>query len=83
MVAITVTVSSGGLPISGASVSVAVANPNGAVSSLSGTTGTNGIASLNYKLKKQAPAGTYQASATLVTSGAAPTAPATATFNVQ
>jgi len=62
-VGIMVALSSGGAPVSGASVSVAVTNANGGVNTLTGTTGSNGSVKLNYKLKKQAPAGTYKAQA--------------------
>jgi uncharacterized protein YfaS (alpha-2-macroglobulin family) len=79
-----VTVSASGTPISGASVSVTVANPSGNVTTLSGITASNGVATLNYRLKKQAPAGTYQATARVASSGsAASTAPASTTFLVQ
>jgi hypothetical protein len=62
-VAISVTVTSGGSPVSGAAVSVTVTNPNGATSPLSGTTGTNGVATMNYHLPRKAAKGTYQVQA--------------------
>ena len=68
-VGITVAVSSGGSPVAGASVSVGVTPPSGGTNTLSGTTDSNGVASLSYNLKKQAPAGTYQAQAGLASKG--------------
>jgi NPCBM-associated, NEW3 domain of alpha-galactosidase len=62
-VTIAVTVTSGGSPVSGAAVSVTVTNPNGATSPLSGTTGTNGVATMNYHLQRKAAKGTYQVQA--------------------
>lgn len=82
-VGITVGVTSGGNPVSRASVSASVINPNGNVNTLSGTTGNNGVASLSYKLRKQAPAGRYQAQAVTTVTGASATAGASTTFTVQ
>jgi hypothetical protein len=62
-VAIAVTVTSAGSPVSGAAVSVTVTNPNGATSPLSGTTGINGVATMNYHLPRKAAKGTYQVQA--------------------
>ena len=59
-VAITVTMLYGTTPNAGASVTVTVAAPNGKTATLSGTTGSNGVALLNYKLSNSAVAGTYQ-----------------------
>jgi len=59
-VAITVNLSFGTTPDAGASVSAAVTAPNGRTTTLSGTTGSNGVALLNYKLPNSAAAGTYQ-----------------------
>jgi hypothetical protein len=41
-------------------VTVGMTAPNGRTTNLSGTTGTNGVASLNYRLSNSAAAGTYQ-----------------------
>jgi NPCBM-associated, NEW3 domain of alpha-galactosidase len=76
-VAIAVSVTSGGNAVSGAAVSVQVTKPNGSSSNLSGTTGTNGIASLTYRLQRKATKGTYQAAAS------ANNASASTTFVVQ
>jgi uncharacterized membrane protein len=81
-VKISVSVLSGTTPVSGAAVKVNVINPLGTVTSLSGSTGTNGSLTLNYRLKKQATSGTYQVQA----SGGSTTSPsglATTTFVVQ
>jgi uncharacterized membrane protein len=83
MVNITVTVSSAGTAVAGASVSVNVVNPNGSTSTLSSTTSSNGMASLKYKLKRQAPAGTYQAQANTAATGSSATTGASTTFLVQ
>lgn len=58
-VAITVTMLFGTTPDAGASVTATVTAPNGRGTTLSGTTGSNGIAVLNYKLSNSASAGTY------------------------
>src|SRR6266851_4483586 len=62
-VAISVSVTSGGSPVSGAAVSATVTNPHGSTSPLSGTTGTNGVATMNYHLSRKAAKGTYQVQA--------------------
>jgi len=59
-VAVTVTLLYGTTPDAGASVTAAVTAPNGKTATLSGTTGSNGVALLNYKLSSSATAGTYQ-----------------------
>jgi hypothetical protein len=59
-VAIAVTMLYGTTPDAGASLSVTVMAPNGKTTTLSGTTGSNGVASLNYTLSNSATAGTYQ-----------------------
>jgi NPCBM-associated, NEW3 domain of alpha-galactosidase len=58
-VAINVTMLFGTTPDAGASVAVTVTAPNGRATTLSGTTGSNGVALLNYKLSNSAAAGTY------------------------
>ena len=75
-------------PDAGASVTVTVTSPSGRITTLSGTTGNNGIALLNYKLSKRAAAGTYQvqlgtSSSTASPSAASAMAPPSTTFTVQ
>lgn len=60
-VTVTATVSSGGSPVSGASVTFTITKQSGATVTGSATTGTNGSAVYKYRLKKQDPVGTYQA----------------------
>ena len=60
IVGVTVTMVYGTTPDAGASAAVTVTSPTGRKTTLNGTTGSNGIASLNYKLGKNAVAGTYQ-----------------------
>ena len=76
-VAINVTVLSNGLPASGMAVGTTVTNPKGGVSNLSGTTGSNGVATMNYRLHKQSAKGTYNVQAN------ANSAAASTTFLVQ
>jgi hypothetical protein len=70
-VAITVTMLYGTTPDAGASVTATVTAPNGKTVTLSGTTGSNGVALLNDKLSNSAAAGTYgvQAQASTIRSG--------------
>ena len=70
-VAITVTMLYGTTPDVGASVTAKVTAPNGRSTTLSGTTGSNGVALLNYKLSNSAAVGTYpvQAQAGVAKSG--------------
>ena len=82
-VTITATVLSGGSPDVGASVSVSITSPRGSVTSLSGTTGSNGTAVLGYTLRNKATAGTYQVQASTTASGASTTTAANTTFSVQ
>jgi len=70
-VAITVNLSFGTTPDAGASVSATVTAPNGRTTTLSGTTGSNGVALLNYKLSNSAAAGTYPVQAQLATTKSA------------
>jgi len=62
-VTVTATVSSGGSPVSGASVTFTITKQSGATVTGSATTGTNGLAVYKYRLKRQDPAGTYQVTA--------------------
>lgn len=60
-VTVTASVSSGGSPISGVGVTFTITKQSGATVTGSATTGTNGSAVYKYRLKKQDPAGIYQA----------------------
>jgi M6 family metalloprotease-like protein len=62
-VSIAASVTSGGTPASGASVAFTLTAPNGNMTTQSATTGTNGVATWNYKLNAKSPAGTYSVSA--------------------
>jgi len=62
-VSIIVMLLTGSSPDTGASVTATIAFPNSKTTTLTGTTGSNGVATLIYKLSKRAIAGTYQASA--------------------
>jgi len=76
-VAISVSVTSGANPVSGAAVSVSVNKPTGGTSTFSATTGSNGVAVVNYRLNHKAAKGMYQ------TTGSANSASASTTFMVQ
>ncbi len=80
---VSVTMLSGSAPDAGASVSVRLTKANGAVSSLSGTTGSNGVATMKYRLKRQDPIGMYQATAAPASTGYSATAAASTSFAVQ
>jgi len=82
-VAIRVSLLSGTSPDVGASVKVNVTSPSGRNTTLSGTTSSNGVASLSYKLSRHAPAGTYQAQYGTTVTGAASTMGASTSFTVQ
>ena len=82
-VTVTVTMLYGTLPDAGAGVTVTVTPPSGKVTTLSGTTGSNGVASLNYKLSNHAAAGTYQAQFGTTVNGASPMQGAGTSFTVQ
>jgi hypothetical protein len=73
----------GTLPDAGASVTVTVTAPSGRATTLSGTTGSNGVASLNYKLSNHAPAGTYQVKFGTTVKGTSSTVSASISFTVQ
>ncbi len=82
-VAIRVSLLNGTSPDVGASVTVAVTSPSGRTTTLSGTTGSNGLVSLNYKLSRHAPAGTYRAQLGTTVTGASSIAGASTSFTVQ
>jgi M6 family metalloprotease-like protein len=82
-VGISVSLLSGTSPVAGASVTVYVTAPGGRTTTLRGTTGSNGVASLSYKLSNHAAAGTYQAQVGTTVTGASPIAGASTIFTVQ
>jgi hypothetical protein len=61
---ITVTVTANGTPVSGASVTLTVTNPNGGTSQSSGTTNSNGQVVFKYRISPNAATGTYNAAST-------------------
>ncbi len=81
-VSVTVTVMAG-TPVSGASVTVTITKSNGSQVTLSGTTGSNGVALVSYKVKRKDPAGSYAVRASTNSSGNAATVGATTSFTVQ
>lgn len=82
-VTVRVSLLSGASPDVGASVTVNVMSPSGKAATLSGTTGSNGVASLSYKLSRHAQAGTYQAQFSTTVTGASATVGASTSFTVQ
>jgi hypothetical protein len=82
-VATTVTVFNGTLPDAGASVTVSVTPPSGTATMLTGKTGSNGVAVLNYKLSRRAALGTYSLLANTAVTGASSTQGTSTTFTVQ
>jgi len=82
-VGVMVTMTNGTSPDAGASVAVTVTTPNGKNTTLSGTTGGNGVALLNYKLSRHALAGIYRAQYGSTAAGAASTTGASTSFTVQ
>jgi hypothetical protein len=64
IVPVTAAVTSGGAPVSGASVRFVVALPGGGTTTQTATTGTNGTASWSYRLNAKAAAGAYSVTAT-------------------
>lgn len=81
-VSVTVTVTAGS-PVSGANVGVTITKTNGSQVSLSGTTGSNGVAVVSYKLKRKDPSGTYSVRATTSGTGNAASVAATTSFTVR
>ncbi len=82
VVYVSVTLLSGSSPDVGASVNVNMAKSNGTVVSLSGITGSNGVAVLNYRLKGWDPAGTYSVTASAASTGSNAAVAASTTFAV-
>jgi M6 family metalloprotease-like protein len=82
-VAATVTVLAGTLPDVGASVTVSITFPGGSVATLTGKTGSNGVAVLNYKLSRHAAVGAYGVLAITTVTGTSSTTGANTNFAVQ
>ena len=89
-VPVTASVTSGGVPTSGASVTFTVTTPDGGTATQSVTTNSSGVASWNYKLNQRSPAGTYSVVAQAALSSGSKKAASTqsvgsnpATFTVQ
>ncbi|PYV22930.1 MAG: hypothetical protein DMG24_15370 [Acidobacteria bacterium] len=82
-VAISVSMLYGTSPDAGAGVTVTVTPPSGKSTTLKGTTGSNGVALLSYKLSRSAAAGTYHVQVGTTVTGASSTAGASTTFSVQ
>jgi M6 family metalloprotease-like protein len=82
VVYVSVTLLSGSSPDVGAIVNVNITKSNGTVVSLSGTTGSNGVAVLTYRLKKWDTAGTYSVTASVPSTGSSATVAASTTFAV-
>ncbi|HMG36087.1 MAG TPA: NEW3 domain-containing protein [Blastocatellia bacterium] len=62
-------VTAGGSPVAGAAVTFTMVKSNGASMALSATTGSNGSASVLFKIKKTDPPGTYQGKDTATANG--------------
>jgi hypothetical protein len=82
-VSITVALSSGSSPVSGAGVTVNITKSNGSVVTLTGTTGSNGTVVVSYKLKKTDPVGTYRITASSSAGGNSAAVSASTSFGVQ
>ena len=80
---VTVKVFSGSSPAAGVAVSISITAPNGSVINLSGTTASNGAVTVKYRLKNQAPAGSYRVVASTSAAGNSATLGASTTFTVQ
>jgi subtilase family serine protease len=65
----TVSVTSNSTPVSGASVTLKVTASNGSTAQGTGTTNTGGQVTFKYSISRNAPTGTYTASATAAKSG--------------
>ena len=74
---LTATVLAGGTPVTGASVSFTVTNPQGGQRVLSATSATGGVAKVKYSVTKNDPAGTYVVSAVASKNGLSGTATGT------
>jgi uncharacterized protein YfaS (alpha-2-macroglobulin family) len=78
----TATVTSGGNPAAGASVSFTMTKPNGSTATKVVTAGSNGVAVWKYKLNPKDPNGSYSVRATATYNGLSSTSN-TASFTVQ
>lgn len=87
-VLLSITALSGTAPTAGVAVTATVESPSGRSTTLNGTTGSSGVAQLNYNLSKRASIGTYQVQASSNSSTSTARAPSSAaaagtTFTVQ
>jgi hypothetical protein len=82
-VTVRVSVLSGTSPDAGASVTVNISTPTGRAKTLTSTTGSDGVASVSYRLSKRAAVGSYQVQASMPSSGASATIGASTVFVVQ
>jgi len=79
---ITTTVTSNGSPVAGASVSVQVKDPSGKAVTLSGATGSTGVATVTYAMRSRTSAvGTYTATSTATIGGMSASKSVTFTVN--
>jgi hypothetical protein len=78
---LTATLLSGSSQYAGASVNANVTDPNRVSSTVSGTTGSNGVVTLKYRLKRQAPAGIYSVTASLASTGSSASIAASVDLN--
>lgn len=78
---ITTTATSGGSPVAGAAVSVAVRDPYGRTSTLRGTTASNGVVSTAYAISSSRSRGTYTVTTTATANGSTATASTSFTVN--
>ena len=80
---IAVKVLSGTSPVSGSNVNVTITKADGFQVALSATTGSSGVATASYKIKRKDPVGTYVVQVSTSGSGNAATVGATTSFTVQ
>jgi hypothetical protein len=59
----------GGLPVSGVQLNFTVVKSNGTLATMSAVTGSNGSATVKYRLNKKDPSGTYQDKAATIVNG--------------
>ena len=78
---LTALVTSGGQPLAGVSVSFTITKPNGSRVTASATTNASGVATYQFRIKKNDPRGVYQATST--TQAAGTTVTAATSFTVQ
>ncbi|HSB75557.1 MAG TPA: NEW3 domain-containing protein [Terriglobales bacterium] len=83
MVSITASVLSGTSPASGQSLTIILTKANGSQVTMTATTGSNGVATASYRLKRKDPTGTYRVQASTSGTGNAATVGATTSFTVQ